>query len=121
MSLVIAMHSSVRCDEAHLEGLISHKNVSVQGEAELAPLEEGAVCLRVLAVCAQAAYVTSWCLPHTNAGMVPTNEPTSRTVAISHPPAEMLVREQPTCMRVLAVNQHWPTPAELETCSELYP
>ena len=37
-----------------LERLVAHKDVSVQSEAELPLLEEGGICLRVLAVCNRA-------------------------------------------------------------------
>ena len=42
--------------KAHLERLISHEDVTIQGEAELAPLKESAVGLRMLAVCTQAPH-----------------------------------------------------------------
>jgi hypothetical protein len=36
---------------AILEGLVPHKNVAIQREAELSPREKGCVALGVLAVC----------------------------------------------------------------------
>jgi len=47
--------------ETCLEGLISHKNVSIKREAELALVEVGQVCLRMLAVCKQRSSLNASC------------------------------------------------------------
>ena len=47
--------------ETCLEGLISHKNVSIKREAKLALVEVGQVCLRMLAVCKQKSGLDASC------------------------------------------------------------
>ena len=44
---------------SHLERLVAHKDVAVQREAELPPLEEARVRLRQLAVCMRAEQLKS--------------------------------------------------------------
>ena len=46
-----------RSAQVYLEGLVAHKDIAIQGEAQLAALEEHGVCLRQLAVCMQQAAV----------------------------------------------------------------
>ena len=58
-----ARGSAAALPKTHLEGLVPHENVAVQREAELASLEESAVSLRVLAVCArgmQWGHMLAW-------------------------------------------------------------
>lgn len=43
-------------EEGNLEWLISDKDVPIQCKAEFPPLEEVAICLRVLAICIQMNY-----------------------------------------------------------------
>ena len=46
------LHSlAVRCKRGHLEGLVSDKDIPIQGEAEFSSLEKVVVCLWVFAVC----------------------------------------------------------------------
>ena len=47
----------------HLEGLVAHKDVAIQGEAELTAFEKALVCLGMPAVCTQAT------------GLSPTSQP----------------------------------------------
>ena len=48
-------HVHRRLHPFHLEGLVAHKDVSIQGEAELTALEETSICLGMAAVWAEAA------------------------------------------------------------------
>ena len=46
-----------RSAQVYLEGLVAHKDIAIQGEAQLAALEKHGVCLRQLTVCMQQAAV----------------------------------------------------------------
>ena len=46
-----------RSPQVYLEGLVAHKDIAIQGEAQLAALEKHGICLRQLTVCMQQAAV----------------------------------------------------------------
>ena len=65
-----------RSPQVYLEGLVAHKDFAIQGEAQLAALEEHGVCLRQLAVCmhqasVRGAVLSLACEPHVFAQAVP--------------------------------------------------
>lgn len=57
-------HLPTRCPPLYLVGLVPHKDVTLQGEAQLTPAGEAAVCRCMPAVCKAQHTVShgaSWC------------------------------------------------------------